>query len=327
MCFASRLVIKAKLCYNTITMSRLHQWDYKKPFYYLVTLKRLPNLPPLAILKPDDPFGFDKGYPITVALQETLHRFVVRSPGIAGIAPYAIMPDHIHLLIKLNDHPARKSLIDYVDMLKRLLRNAFQKVYGKQVPLFENEWHDLICMKANQLANFQNYILDNPKMALLRQSCREKFHCYRGQHHWRLGATACDFVGNPELLNEPALLAVKISRRVLPGTPEWQKAESFYGRWRVGATAVGTWWSKGEQMAYQKILAAGGNIIVLSPDGFGERWHPAGEQAQELCAQGRLLFISPYKPHAAHLPVGETRARCVALNDFAKALAIRRLER
>ncbi len=302
-------------------MSRLHHWDYKKPFYYLVTLKRLPNLPPLAILKADDPYGVDPTYPITVALQETLRQFVARSPGIANVAPYAIMPDHIHLLIKLNDDPARKTLIDYVDMLMRLLRNAFQKVYGQQVPLFEHEWHDLICMKAKQLAHFQNYIRDNPKMALLRQRHRDLFHCYRGYRHWRLGACACDCVGNPELLNEPAFLAVKLSRSILPGTAAWQKAEAFYSRWRAGGTAVGTWWSKAEQMAYQKILAAGGNIVVLSPDGFGARWHPVGQQAQQLCAAGRLLFLSPYEPHDAKLPIGETRARCVALNALAQAMA------
>ncbi len=79
-------------------------------------------------------------------------------------------------------------------------------------------------------------------------------------------------------------------------------------------------------MAYQKILAAGGNIIVLSPDGFGPRWHPTGEQAQETCAEGRLLFLSPYAPHAARLPLGETRARCLELNDFAKAMAARVVE-
>ncbi len=289
----------------------------------MVTLKRLPNLPPLSILKADDPYGFDRTYPITLALQEELHKFVARSPGIESVAPYAIMPDHIHLLIKLNDHPARKSLIDYVDMLKRLLRNAFQKIYGSKVPLFEPEWHDLICMKAHQLRHFQRYILENYQMALLRQSHRDRFYCSRGQRHWRFGETVCDLVGNPELLNEPAFLAVRLSRSILPDTEAWQKTEVFYSRWRPGATAVGTWWSPAEKMAYQKILANGGNIIVLSPDGFGARWHPAGEQAQKLCAEGRLLFVSPYEPHAAKLPMGETRRRCLALNEFARAMSAR----
>ncbi len=308
-------------------MAQLHGWDYKKPFYYMVTLKRLKGLPPLSILKADDPYGFDRDYPITVALQNVLHQFVSRSVGVESVAPYAIMPDHIHLLIKLNEHPERESLLNYVNILMRLLRNAFQKVYGERVPLFEPEWHDLICMKAHQLSNFHRYILNNPRMALLRQSHRDLFYCYRRYRHWRLGEVACDLVGNPELLDEPAFLAVRLSRRILPGSAEWQKAEAFYSHWRVGGTAVGTWWSKAEQMAYQKILAAGGNLIVLSPDGFGPRWHPVGEQAQLACAEGRLLFLSPYEPHTAKLPLGETRARCLVLNDLAQKMATRSTER
>ncbi len=292
----------------------------------MVTLKRRPGLPPLSVLKADDPFGFDRDYPITVALQRELHRFVERSDGVESIAPYAIMPDHIHLLIKINEHPDRLSLIKYVDILMRLLRNTFQEIYGQRVPLFEPEWHDLICMKARQLTNFHRYILNNQKMALLRQSQRNRFYCTRGYHHWRFGEMPCDLVGNPELLDEPAFLAVRLSRRILPGTPDWQKAEAFYSQWRPGGTAVGTWWSKAEQMAYQKILAAGGNLIVLSPDGFAPRWHPVGEQAQQACAEGRLLFVSPYAPHAAKLPLGETRARCLALNDFAQTMASRTVD-
>ncbi len=202
-------------------MSRLHGWDYRKPFYYMVTLKRLAGLPPLSILKADDPYGFDRDYPITVVLQQELHRFVERSVGVDSVAPYAIMPDHIHLLIKLNEHPERETLVKYVDILRRLLRNAFQKVYDERVPLFEPEWHDLICMKSRQLKHFHRYILNNPKMALLRQSYRDRFHCYRGYHHWRLGETPCDLVGNPELLDEPAFLVVRLSRSILPGTGEW----------------------------------------------------------------------------------------------------------
>lgn len=282
---------EAILCYNRC-MARLRNWDYKRPYYYMVTLKRMPGLLPLSVLTRDDPWGVDATCPLTQVLRNTIHDFVAHSPGIEEISPYVIMPDHIHLLIKLSEFPERKSLLCYVNILSRLLRNAYQTHVGvARVNLFEPDWHDLIVKKPNQLKNFRNYIRNNPKMALLRQSHREKFHCYRGYRHWRLGDTPCDLVGNPELLDEPAFLAVKVSRSVLPGSEEWMQLETFYDSWRPGTTAVGTWWSKGEQMVYQKILARGGHIIVLCPDGFGERWHPTGEQAQALCAEGPC-FIS-----------------------------------
>ncbi len=302
-------------------MARLFNWDYTRPFFYMVTIRRLPGLPPLSRLDPNDPFGIDPTCPITLALRDTIRKFVEASPGIEAISPYVIMPDHLHLLIKLNDRPEGKSLISYMNILLRVLRNTCQKEWNLgHAPVFSDDWHDLIVKKVKQLANFNRYIRDNPKMAMLRQSHREKFYCYRGYRHWRLGDTPCDLVGNPELLDEPAVLAVKVSRSVAPGTPEWQKLETFYDNWRPGATAIGTWWSKGEKMAYQKILDNGGNVVVLCPDGFGERWHPTGEEAQALCAEGRLLFLSPYPAHTAQLPPGETRTRCLALNALARQM-------
>ncbi len=344
-------------------MARLFNFDYRSPFYYLVTIKRLPGRPPLAILKADAPSGVDPDYPLTRVLQETLRRFRTRSPGIESISPYAIMPDHIHLLVKLGNDPKRLSLPQYMSILIRALTKAcwtqqqLQTTVQPKLPqpaglatgaqpkpptlqtaglatgasarplpaprVFEPEWHDLIVKKANQLAHFREYIKNNPKMALLRRQHRNRFHCYRDYHHWRLEDLPCDLVGNPELLDEPAFLAVRISRSVQPGSDEWQKLERFYGAWRPSGTAVGTWWSKGEQMAYRRILENGGNVIVLSPDGFGERWHPTGEDAQRFCAEGRLLYVSPYPYHTAKLPVGETRRRCLALNELAHAMATR----
>lgn len=302
-------------------MSRYFCWDYRKPYYYMVTLKCLPNRPPLAILDATDRYGFKRNYPLTQCLQTVLHAYCESAPGVESIAPYAIMPDHIHILLKIADIPERKSLMDLVDLLQRLLRNAFQNHTGLRIPLFEPEWHDLIVKRKKQLPNFQNYILNNPKMALLRRNHREHFYCYRAYTHTRFGGIPYDIIGNPELLDEPAFLAVRLSRSIQPNTPEWLKMEAFFGAWKPGGTAIGTWRSPAERRAYQLILEKEGNLIVLSPDGFPHLWHPEGEEAQTLCAKGRLLYASPYPPHSAKLPIGETRARCLSLNEAAARTA------
>ncbi len=301
-------------------MKRLFDWDYRAPYHYMVTLKCLPDLPPLSRLKADDRWGFDGTYPLTRALVQTIHDFVARSPGIAYISPFIIMPDHVHLLIKLNEHPDRLSLKSYVHILRVQLARTFSAHTGIQTALFSPEWHDLIVKRRHQLANFKHYICNNAHMRLLRQSHRDHFHCTRGYTHWRLGDLKADLVGSPELLDEPALLAVRISRKVIEGTPEWQKTMSFYDAWRPGMTAVGTWWSKGEQAAAQKILAQGGTLIRLEPNGFPERWHPSGDEAQKRCAEGRVLYLSPYLPQTSKLPEGETRRRCLELNDLAQKM-------
>ncbi len=296
---------------------RLKSWDYTRPFYYLVTLKRLPNLPPLSRLDENDAWGLDPNYSLMAALSEEINAFEARSPGVASVKPFRIMPDHIHLLIKLKEIPECKTLQYYVSVLKGFLRRRFKKETGIETTLFETEWHDLICKKQRQLNNFSHYILNNPQMALLRRSARGWFHCYRNQKHYRLEGLLFDLVGNPELLDEPGLIAVKISRKVTEGSPEWAETMSFFDRWKPGITAVGTWWSKGEQAAYQKILQKGGFIIRLDPHGFPERWHPAGDAAQQAVAEGKVLNLSPYPPHTAKLPEGTLRRRCLELNDLA----------
>ncbi len=302
-------------------MGRLPQWDYRRPYFYMVTLKCLPNLPPLSRLSAEDTWGYDYNYPLTKALAETIKTFLANSPGLESLSPYVIMPDHLHLLVKIANVPERQSLPVYVRILKALLRKTFCAATGLTTPLFEPEWHDLIVKDPKHLANFRNYIRNNPKMLLLRRQHRDLFHCYRNFQHWRLGEQCYDLVGNPELLKEPAMLAVRISRSVKEGTPEWEKMISFYSRWRPGMTAIGTWWSPGEKAAYKHILARGGNILLLSPEGFPERWHPAGTEAQQACSTGHLLFLSPYAASTNQHPVGETRRRCLELNAFSQAIA------
>ncbi len=303
-------------------MARMFAWDYRRPYFYMVTLNCLPDLPPLSVLKDDAEWGYDPCFPMTRVLAGTIRTFVAESPGIESISPYILMPDHIHLLIKIADVPERLALGTYVKILKARLREAYCQQAQRATPLFQPGYHDLIVKKANQLANFRHYIRDNPKMRLLRQQSRDKFYCYRQFSHWRLGEQAFDLVGNPELLSEPATVAIRISRSVLEESAEWNKTMAWFDRWKPGMTAVGTWWSKGEQAAYQKILERGGNIILLSPEGFPERWHPTG-QAQHHCAEGRLLYLSPYAPFAQQLPIGTLRQRCLALNALAIEIANR----
>ncbi len=298
----------------------MYKWDYRAPYHYMVTLKCLPHLPPLSRLTAEDRWGFDLTYPLTRALAQTIHDFVEHSPGIAYINPFIIMPDHIHLLIKLNEHQERLSLKSYVHILSVQLTRTFAAQTALTTPLFEPLWHDLIVKRARQLVNFEHYICNNAHMRLLRLAHKDHFYCTRGYTHWRLGELTADLVGSSELLDEPALLAVRISRKVAEGTSEWVKTMAFYDAWRPGMTAVGTWWSKGEQAAALKILERGGFLIRLEPNGFPERWHPSGDEAQKMCAEGRVLYLSPYPPQTQRLPEGETRRRCLALNDLAQKM-------
>ena len=306
--------------YEHFRPGRLYGFDYRKPYYYMVTLKRFPGRPPLVYLERSAPGGLRRT-PLTELLHTELWAFFHNSPGLASITPYVIMPDHLHLLIRLNTHPERHSLPQYVNLLIRQLNGCYRRFSGTPEPLLEPTFHDIIVKRPDRLPTFSNYILTNPQMALMREAARERFVPQQVANHWRLGpgrtATA---VGDLELLEEPALVAVQLSRRVEPGTPEWTRMEEFYRRWRPGMVAVGTWFSKAEQRARELILENGGGLIVLTPEAHTPRWHPAGQAAQDLTSEGRLLTLFLFLEPIHREDSGEMRRRCLSLNALAKEM-------
>lgn len=53
-----------------------------------------------------------------------------------------------------------------------------------------------------------------------------------------------------------------------------------------------------EKACGNAIFRAGGSLVVLSPEGFSDRWHPTRAK-EALCAEGRMLFLSLSPPQAA----------------------------
>ena len=82
-----------------------------------------------------------------------------------------------------------------------------------------------------------------------------------------------------------------------------------------GGAGLSTFLSPLEKEAGNAIVKAGGALIVLSMQGFGERWHP-GEKQERLCAAGRMLYLSPYEPQGAKLNKREMHIRAHALVDW-----------
>ena len=62
----------------------------------------------------------------------------------------------------------------------------------------------------------------------------------------------------------------------------------------------------------------GGGLIMLAPEGFGERWHPTRNK-EALCAKGRMLFLSLYEPSAKKPDRATLYRRCHEMGDLAVA--------
>ena len=319
-------------------MGRLPGFDYKRPFFYMVTLKRAAGggsaMPAFCSVSGS---GVVEANAITKAFDQVIRRFHETWYCIEPIRYYVIMPDHLHLLIKMRDIEKRVSLAVVVrQLLKELARSANRETVGGDAakPVFEFEWHDWIVKKERQLAAFRKYIAENPLRFARRRANRQFFTkarqiTFKGVRYWAYG--------NEALLELPVIVAIKGHRSPLRGSGVQDAPLQNQGCCAEGAPAkpldaaalmaaasrigpggagLSTFLSPLEKDAGNAIIKAGGALIVLSMQGFGERWHPT-EKQERLCAAGRMLYLSPYEPQAAKLDKREMYIRAHALVDWA----------
>ena len=120
------------------TMKRLKGFDYRKPYFYMVTLKRLAGLLAFSqITEEVEPPKDAKGRPcylianeITRAFASVIIGFAAKWRGLAPIDCFVIMPDHIHLLIRILDTGDQLPLGSYVHQLMRALAVEYWRVTG-----------------------------------------------------------------------------------------------------------------------------------------------------------------------------------------------------
>ena len=329
---------------------RLPGFDYTKPFFYMVTLKRLPGLAAFSAILPGGEVVENE---ITRAFQDVLAAFVARWRCVESLGPVAIMPDHLHLMIKLRKTDVMLSLTRLIAILRRDLARAYwgaaggwgatercpagnwgaiERAPAKLVwlsrapsrdtqpsrdtpaipPVFDPSWHDWIVMKQGQLAAFNRYVLENAKRAALRRSNSRYF-----QRVGKVSFLGREWFGygNAALLDLPALVPFKGHRATREGSEEWNALVAQAARIGPGGAGVSTFMSPLEKACGNAIAKAGGAWIVLSPEGFSPRWHPP-RQKERFCAEGRMLFLSLYEEQTKQPTNAELYARCHEMVDL-----------
>ena len=331
-------------------MGRLPGFDYKRPFFYMVTLKGTHGVSFKTPFCTISETGEVVPNAIADAFDVTIRHFHETWWCIEPIRHHVIMPDHLHILVKMRDVEGRVSLAVVVRQLLKHLETEGRKVLQKtaaeqplQNPIFEHEWHDWIVKKEWQLAAFRKYIRENPRRHARRRANRRFFTkarqiTFQGKRYWAYG--------NEALLELPVIVAIKGHRRpalvsgpscatrrrtVLQGAlraPDEPSEASMQTAMRrdsllaaadridPGGAGLSTFLSPLEKNASNAIIKAGGSLIVLSTQGFGERWHPT-EKQERLCAAGRMLYLSPYEPQSTKLDKREMHIRAHSLVDWA----------
>ena len=308
---------------------RLTGFDYSRPMFYMVTIKCRVGVQALSeIVAP----GKCRMNAITRAMVNCIRNFHLGCEAIAPIECFSIMPDHIHLLIRITDR--NKTLKDLgkksaaspmriapirilrletiVDLLMQALEGRYREVTGLRKQVFEASWHDWIVVAEGQLAAFTRYIRENPRRAFLREENRRYFT--RVQRVAFAGREWFAY-GNAALLELPVIEPFRCSRTWVKDGVEWREAIGRAERLGPGGAGCGTFMSPCEKACGNAIYQAGGSLIVLSPEGFAQRWHPPRNR-EALCAKGRMLFLSLWEPSAARPDNATLYKRCHEMGDI-----------
>ena len=221
---------------------RLTGFDYSRPMFYMVTIKCRKGVQALCeIVAP----GKCQMNAVTRAMVNCIRNFHLGCEQIAPIECFSIMPDHIHLLIrivernkKLKEDAAgtaasvsRKSsapirllrLETIIDLLMQALEGRYREVTGLREQVFEAGWHDWIVIAEGQLAAFTRYIRENPRRAFLRAENRRYFTCVRrvtfAEREWFA-------YGNAAILELPVIEPFRCSRKWAQDGAEWRELYS-----------------------------------------------------------------------------------------------------
>ena len=239
----------------------------------------------------------------------------------------AIMPDHIHMLVRVNAPlPQGKHLGHVVRGFKTGCSRAWWRWLDEQVGrlggetpsttaaevaavpeaspsgnrpvLYEQGYHDRIINRPGMLENIKRYMDENPLRARIRQECPRLME--RQLHLWIAGREYAAF-GNLFLLKYPIKEQVFFHRRDKATGQPTELTEAFHQEHarllRVaeeGTVLVTPGISKGEQQVVSDALDACLPLILLQKDPIGEYWKPS-QRCFYACAAGYLLILAPWQ--------------------------------
>ena len=219
-----------------------------------------------------------------------------------------------------------------------------------RLPLFAYGYCDVQPITPEQLATQRTYIKGNPRSRLLRSSQRATLTTYRTGYITALspsalrgylqrecpstqvtpdalaaiecrllladGKVSCDTYGNRQLLNN-CLLPVVCHRK---DTQRFtvQKARCMEEAAR-GAVLVSACISPREREIINESVNHGFPVILIADNGFPERYHPSTERIY-LCADGRLLLVTPWQYQYRGKNEQITVPFCKAMNCVVQAL-------
>ena len=257
-----------------------------------------------------------------------MHRFYPQ----VEVWQVAVMPDHLHLLIRVTEAlPRGKRLGDVINGFKGGCTRAWWRLQGRlpapdgagttagaavvpvplgaggvaggdgvgeRASLFEAGYHDRIIKRPGMLDNIKRYMADNPLRAVMR---RELPNLLARRLHLRIGEHEYAAFGGLFLLKRPEKEQVFYHRKdrhtgAPTETTEWfrQEAGRQLAEAREGVVLVSPAISQGERMVIQRAVDERLPVIHLQKEPMTRYWKPERHRF-EACACGTLLILSPWR--------------------------------
>ena len=305
------------------SMKRRTPWhDYKRKGTYILTLVVKGRMALLGTLK-----GCLDGELAPYVEYSALGRAIVQEeqkkvnryyPQVE-VWKLCVMPDHLHMIVRVNEDMAEgKNLGNVVAGFKSGCNVAYWKLFNMNEPprqgLFETGYCDKILMHEGQLDNWKSYLDDNPRRLMMKRQNPELFTVLTGME---VAGEQCQVVGNRFLLNIPDKMAV-IAHRRYTDEENARLREEWLACGERGGVLVSAAISPKEKAVLREAMNRGYSIILLRENGFPKIYKPSGE-AFDACARGVLLQISPWEFHYEKMVI--TRAQCLHLNAMAERIA------
>lgn len=229
-----------------------------------------------------------------------------------------VMPDHMHGIVYVRE-PLPKPVGETIRGFKSGATSELRKHFANPaLDVWEEGYHDRVIMNSDTLRAERHYIHDNPRRYCVRKANPELFVRVNRLENARLpGGMDWAGFGNLFLLDKPDMTPVQVSRSVSATKVAVRKAEALEQAWR-GTVMVSPFISPGEkEIAHAVMEQEYGSLILIRAEGFPPLYKPSGSYF-DLCAQGRLLVLSPF----AHTGRKEdlTRERCLQMNRWVEEM-------
>lgn len=231
------------------------------------------------------------------------------------LGAFVVMPDHVHGILRITRWQRPKGVLaDQGEGRKKTgtrrgslgsiikgFKIGVTKACRAKIPfgpVFQENYYDVICFDAAELAIKEAYIRANPQRLALKKVPRGT-------------VKRSSYLGNLDLLESEPKLALRVSRK----TTEADLAKLGTELGRFHGVVTSTFFSPGEQRLLDELLAnESSRLIWIMPMALPKqvpvKWGPA-------LLRSRALWLSPYPVDMT----AATRESCLACNEWAKRLA------